>query len=263
MGGDDLFGKISRKAKIGKAVKLGRNVTVCDGAVIHGNVEIAGNTFIGTNCSIAEPLFEYYENKSYENPKLKIGKNSIIKSNSIIYAGSTIGDNFRLGHNSLIREGAAIGNDCIVGDSCIIHGRQMEIGDFVRIYENCVIPTHIKIRHHAHIYPGCIISDLPLPPYDWIREVEIGEYAIIGAGCIILPGVKIGKNAFIGAGALVTKDIGDNMLGYGVSAREIKRVEEIMDIVGTHKGIYPWFERIGKKVYARMRDRIEKKFLNL
>ena len=53
-------------------------------------------------------------------------------------------------------------------------------------------------------------------------RVKIGDFSSIGTNATILPNISIGKNSFIGAGAVVTKDVLDNQVVYGVPARLMK-----------------------------------------
>jgi maltose O-acetyltransferase len=55
--------------------------------------------------------------------------------------------------------------------------------------------------------------------------VKIGDGAWICAGAILLPGVTVGENAVVGAGAVVTEDVGANMLVGGVPARPLKKLD--------------------------------------
>lgn len=82
-----------RNVHIGKNVKIGEGVKIGDDTIIYDNVEIGPNTIISNNCVLGEPLNDYYHNPSYENPSLKIGAGSLIRSHTIFYAGSTFGDN--------------------------------------------------------------------------------------------------------------------------------------------------------------------------
>ena len=47
----------------------------------------------------------------------------------------------------------------------------------------------------------------------------VKEGASIGAGAVILPGVTIGRRAMVGAGAIVTHDVPDDGVVYGIPAR--------------------------------------------
>ena len=39
------------------------------------------------------------------------------------------------------------------------------------------------------------------------KPVEIGDYAWIGAGATVLPGVRVGRHAVVGAASVITKDV--------------------------------------------------------
>ena len=55
---------------------------------------------------------------------------------------------------------------------------------------------------------------------DWLCQgVVIEDFANIGAGVIIMPGVKIGHHSTIGAGSVVTKDVPSNTTYMGNPAR--------------------------------------------
>ena len=49
----------------------------------------------------------------------------------------------------------------------------------------------------------------------------------MGTGVIVLGGVRIGKGAVIGAGAVVTKNIPDGAIAFGVPARVVRMRSEL------------------------------------
>ncbi len=55
-----------------------------------------------------------------------------------------------------------------------------------------------------------------------IKAVRIGDWADIGANCVVLPGVAIGKGAVIGAGAVVTRDVAPFTVAAGVPAKVLR-----------------------------------------
>lgn len=58
------------------------------------------------------------------------------------------------------------------------------------------------------------------------KPVLIREYAWVGAGATILPGVYIGRHAIVGAGSVVTKDVPDYAVAVGNPAKVIKMLDK-------------------------------------
>jgi len=56
-------------------------------------------------------------------------------------------------------------------------------------------------------------------------SVSIGEFSAISIGATIKHGISIGKHSVIGAGALLMKNCGDNLIMYGIPAKEIRKRE--------------------------------------
>ena len=56
--------------------------------------------------------------------------------------------------------------------------------------------------------------------------IYVGDDTWIGAGVIILPGISIGKRCVIGAGSVVTHDIPDDSVAYGVPCRVERKLKE-------------------------------------
>ena len=76
------------------------------------------------------------------------------------------------------------------------------------------LPSDSQIGCNVFIGPGVTFTDDRPPvvslaaPSQYHAEPPIVEdFASIGAGAVILPGVRIGARARIGAGAVVTKDV--------------------------------------------------------
>lgn len=56
--------------------------------------------------------------------------------------------------------------------------------------------------------------------------IRIGNNVWLGANVVVLPGVSIGDNSVIGAGSVVTKDIPDNVLAYGLPCKVIRKISD-------------------------------------
>jgi len=82
----------NKNVSIGLNVQLGTNVRIGDNTIIYNNVVIGDNAIIANDCVIGEPLHSYYYDNEYINPLTIIGSDSLIRSHTIIYAGSEFGD---------------------------------------------------------------------------------------------------------------------------------------------------------------------------
>ena len=89
---------------------------------------------------------------------------------------------------------------------------------FTEIGDQCIFNTNSTVDHDCilgngvHVMGGASISG----------RVKIGDFSNIGTNATILPNISIGEKSFIGAGAVVTKDISNNQVVYGVPARQMK-----------------------------------------
>ncbi len=202
--------------KIYKNVKLGKNVIIEDFAVV------------------GKPP------KGKEDGELEtvIGDNSIIRSGSVIYAGTKTGKNFQTGDN------ASIGPFCVFGDyvsvgtnSVVLEGCQFS-GN-VRIHALVFIAEHTEVEENSWIGPGVKTANNPYPKalneecakHKEISEKEgapkIGKYVRIGANATICPFVKIGDYTIIGAGSVVTKEVSSKAVVVGNPAKIIKYIDDI------------------------------------
>lgn len=94
------------------------------------------------------------------------------------------------------------------------------VGPSARLGAGVIVNTRASVDHDcavddwAHVAPGATLGG----------RVEVGRESWIGLGASVREGVRIGARAMIGAGAVVLRDIGDDLLAYGVPARIIRRL---------------------------------------
>lgn len=218
---------------------IGTNVRIGDNTVIYDNVVIGDNTIICNDCVIGEPDCSYYDNiDNFLNPTTIIGKNSLIRSHSIIYSGNIIGDNFQSGHRITIREKNVFGCHCSIGTLDDIQGYS-EFGDYCRLHSNIHIGQKSKLGNYVFVYPYVVFTNDPTPPSDICVGPIVGDFSQIATGSVLLPGVKIGKHCLVGAGSVVGMDVDDYQLVLGVPAKSIKDVRDIRDRT-TGTSHYPW-----------------------
>ena len=93
----------------------------------------------------------------------------------------------------------------------IVH-KFTQIGDQCIFNTNSTVDHDCKLGNGVHIMGGASISG----------RVKIGDFCNIGTNATILPDISIGEKSFIGAGAVVTKDVLNNQVVYGVPAKPMK-----------------------------------------
>lgn len=142
-----------------------------------------------------------------------------------------------------------LGKEVRISDkSCIYDAHEMEIGDFTRIDDFCIVSGKVQIGSYCHVTPMCLlaggekgifISDFctlaygvkifsqtddysgetmvnSLIPKKFKREkietVRLEQHVIVGTNSVIMPGVTIKEGCSIGAMTLIDK----NTLPWGI-----------------------------------------------
>jgi len=147
---------------------------------------------------------------------------------------TSIGSNTRVWQYSVILENARIGNNCNINCHVFIEN-DVVIGDNVTVKSGVYVWDGITIEDNVFIGPNVTFTNDKRPrskqyPESFLRTV-IKRNASIGAASIILGGIEIGEYAMVGAGALVTK---------GVPARAL--------VVGSPAKIAGWLNEDGTKM---------------
>lgn len=243
---------IADGAKLGDHVVLGHNCIIEDNVVIgdstyidsntiiRSNTTIGKNSFIGSNCIIGEYWMDFcLERKPHEHT-LNIGEEALIRSGSILYAGSEIGIGFQTGHQVTIREKSRIGDHVSVGTLSDIQGN-CRIGNYVRLHSNVHIGQLSVIDDFVWIFPYVILTNDPTPPSENFIGVHVHSFAIIATDSVVMPGLDIGQDCLIGAGAIVTKSVEPYTVAVGNPAKAVSDVRKVKNKI-TGEPVYPWRE---------------------
>ncbi len=236
--GDNVH--IGHNCIIEKDVVIGDNTFIDSNTIIRSNTTIGANSNIGSNCILGEYWMDFYIDHQKHDHPLLIGKKALIRSGSIIYAGSQIGDNFQTGHQVTIREKAMIGNNVSVGTLSDIQGN-CRIGNYVRLHSNVHIGQLSVLDDFVWIFPYVVLTNDPTPPSEHFVGVHIHPFAIVATGTIIMPGLDIGQDCLIGAGAIVTKTVESYAVVVGNPAKQISDVRKVKSKI-TGEPVYPWRE---------------------
>lgn len=235
-----------RNINIGNNVVIGKNVRIGDNTTIYDNVELKDNVIICNNCIIAEPLNSYYHELDYHQPETIIGANSLIRSHTILYAGSEFGEGLNTGHRVTIREYTEVGKFTNIGTNCDIQGF-CKLGSYNRLQSNVIVGQKSKTGDYVFLYPYVIFTNDPTPPSEDWAGVEIDDYSIIATSTVMLPGAKVGKYCLISANSVVAGTYDDNSFISGSPAKYICDLRKAPFFnKSSGKRHYPWpdhFER--------------------
>jgi len=219
--------RISSSVFIADGVIINENVQIEPGAIIYENVRIGANSFIGAQCILGERLAQYYSGKDYSNPPLNIGKGSVIRSGTIIYASTITGENFQTGHRAIIREYSFFGDNCSFGSLSQSDGH-IKVGNNCRFHNNVFIASHTTIEDAVQFYPMSCTVDSLHPPCQKGREGPHFETGVIvGAKALILPRVRIGAGSVIAGGSIVTASAPPLSVLVGAPARVVKERSQV------------------------------------
>lgn len=97
----------------------------------------------------------------------------------------------------------------------------IEIGASTNVQDNCCL--HVDIDAPLRIGAGVTIGHGAI-----VHGIEIGDYALLGMGCIVLGGARIGEYSLIGAGALVRENavIPPGSVVFGTPGKIVRQVTE-------------------------------------
>jgi acetyltransferase-like isoleucine patch superfamily enzyme len=108
-------------------------------------------------------------------------------------------------------------------------GRMTDIGAFTYINakNGVTLEDYVQLGSHCSIYSVSTIDGKK-------GEVILRRNCCIGTHSTVMPGVTIGENSIVGAHSLVTSDIPDNSVAYGIPAKVVRPLtrEELERIKG-------------------------------
>jgi acetyltransferase-like isoleucine patch superfamily enzyme len=145
-----------------------------------------------------------------------------------------IGEETSVWQFAIILSGAVIGNNCNINCHTFIENNVV-VGNNVTIKSGVYLWNGITIEDNVFIGPNATFTNDQYPRSkfypDEFQQIIIKHGASIGANATILGGVEIGRFAIIGAGSVVTRSVPDFAL-----------------IIGNPGKIVGWLDEFGKKM---------------
>ncbi len=149
---------------------------------------------------------------------------------AVIDRGCKIGKGTKIWHFSHIMPGCVIGERCNLGQNVVVMP-EVILGTNVKVQNNVSIYTGVICEDDVFFGPSMVFTNIINPRSAVVRRGKyektlVRKGASIGANATIICGIEIGKYAFIGAGAVVIKDVDPYALVVGNPARQIGWMSE-------------------------------------
>ncbi len=190
---------------------------------------------------------------TYIEATVSVGADTIIHPNTHLQGHTSVGERCVLGPNSVIRD-TVIGDDCKVLASVLekaVLEDEVEIGPFGRLREGAHLGRGVHMGNFGEVKNSHLGAGARMGHFGYVGDTEVGENSNIGAGAItcnydgthkhrtiigvesfigsgamLVAPVRVGARAVVGAGSVVTHDVPDGTLSYGVPARTIRQLDE-------------------------------------
>jgi UDP-2-acetamido-3-amino-2,3-dideoxy-glucuronate N-acetyltransferase len=158
-----------------------------------------------------------------------------VHESSFVDDPAQIGKGTKIWHFSHILGGVSIGENCVIGQNVTV-GPDVKIADGCKIQNNVSVYKGVELEEGVFCGPSMVFTNVFNPRAFIERKSEFRKTlvktgATLGANCTIICGVTIGRYALIGAGSVVSKDVPDFALVYGVPGKQ-----------------YGWVSRAGNKL---------------
>jgi bifunctional UDP-N-acetylglucosamine pyrophosphorylase/glucosamine-1-phosphate N-acetyltransferase len=183
---------------------------------------------------------------TYIDSSVAIGQDTVIQPNTYLEGQTVIGQDCVIGPNTLVAN-STVGDGCLVRFSVVESARiedDVDIGPFAHLRKGAHLATGVHMGNFGEVKNSYLGPGTKMGHFSYLGDVTTGENVNIGAGTISCnyDGVrkhptKIGDDAFIGsdtmlvapvtvgarsktgAGSVVTRDVPDDSVAYGVPAR--------------------------------------------
>jgi len=149
---------------------------------------------------------------------------------AVIDKGSEIGSGTKIWHFSHIMSNAKIGDNCNIGQNVVV-SPNVVLGKNVKVQNNVSIYTGVVCEDDVFLGPSMVFTNILNPRSAIVRkeayvQTLVKKGASIGANATIICGIEIGEFALIGAGTVVTKTVEPYALVVGNPSKQIGWVSE-------------------------------------
>lgn len=187
---------------------------------------------------------------TYVDDAAQAGRDTEIHPGSFLRGNCLIGADCEIGPATEITD-SVIGDGCAVRRSIVEHsqlGNNVTVGPFSHVRQGTVIADGAHIGNYAETKNSTVGSNTQVGHFGYLGDAEIGndvnigagtvtcnfdgnlkhrtrvgDGAFVGSGTMLVAPVSVGRGATVGAGSVVTHDVPDGALSYGVPARLMQK----------------------------------------
>jgi len=147
-----------------------------------------------------------------------------VHTSSVVDQGAIIGKGTKIWHFSHVMPTAIIGENCNIGQNVFIDNK-VEIGCGVKIQNNVSLYNGVIVEDDVFLGPSMVLTNVINPRSFIERKSEfkptyLRKGCTIGANATIVCGVEIGAYALVGAGAVIIRDVPPFAMMVGNPARQ-------------------------------------------
>ena len=157
-------------------------------------------------------------------------KNYFAHETAVIDDNCDIKEGTKIWHFSHIMSHCTIGKGCNIGQNVVV-SPQVILGNNVKVQNNVSIYTGVICEDDVFLGPSMVFTNVINPRSAVNRKNEFMKTTVkkgvsIGANATIICGNDIGEFAFIGAGAVVVKEVKPYALVVGNPSKQIGWISE-------------------------------------
>ncbi len=188
----------------------------------------------------------------YIEADVTIGRDTVIYPNSYLQGQTAIGEGCIIGPDTFVRD-SQIGNRCQVRMSVVEEAlveNDVDMGPFGHLRKGAHLAPGVHMGNFGEVKNSYLGPGVKMGHFSYMGDAQVGAGANIGAGTItcnydgvrkqrtvigagafigsdtmLVAPVTVGEGAKTGAGSVVTRDIPNHTLAYGVPARPARPVE--------------------------------------
>lgn len=162
--------------------------------------------------------------RSFNGKTAKIAESAFVSEAAYVIGDVEIGENSSVWPGAVIRGDFGkirIGKNTVIEDNCVIHSGSptlppeagVIIGDNV-VFGHGAVCNALRIGNNVVISMNAVI----------LHDVEIGDYSIIAAGCVVKEKMKIPEKSFVvGVPAEIKRKIANQQLWWSENSPQIYR----------------------------------------